>query len=547
MFTGCSLDVHWMQAHKAGSKFGKEAQQVATKLNTAIEAALAELPTYQWYTALPQLTSRICHEHPVVLGILKQILIRVVGDFPQQALWSLAAVLRSKIPARQKHAHEVVASAKRLNPKGTLRDVAAQFQALIDQLEKLCNAAPNLDERNRVKPFSVKRDFSHLKRMMPVQVMVPVQNALTAMLPADGRTDPSHAPFAANMQVMVEGLVDEVEVMSSLQRPKKMAVMGSDGREYVFLAKPKDDLRKDSRMMEFNCVLNRLLTKDPASRRRNLYIKTFAVIPLTEDCGLVQWVPNTRGIRHILQDLYEASGQFVRRGPQATHVRIKGVYDAYPKASERMAKLLPTMPPVFHKWLLTTFPEPATWVQSRASFAHTAAVWSMVGHIVGLGDRHGENILLCATTGDVVHVDFSCLFDKGMDLECPECVPFRLTQNIVDGLGIAGTEGVFIRVCEIVLEILRNHRETLMTVLETFVHDPLLEWYQRKQQHQSETKSFAQRALDKIQWRLEGKVVGVGAAPSLPLAPRGQARRLVDEATDWDNLGRMYIWWMPWF
>ena len=52
----------------------------------------------------------------------------------------------------------------------------------------------------------------------------------------------------------------------------------------------------------------------------------------------------------------------------------------------------------------------------------------MVGHVVGLGDRHGENILLDSTTGDCVHVDFSCLFDKGLDLECPECVPFRCTQ-----------------------------------------------------------------------------------------------------------------------
>ena len=36
----------------------------------------------------------------------------------------------------------------------------------------------------------------------------------------------------------------------------------------------------------------------------------------------------------------------------------------------------------------------------------------MVGHIVGLGDRHGENILLDATTGDCVHVDFAFLFDR---------------------------------------------------------------------------------------------------------------------------------------
>ena len=36
----------------------------------------------------------------------------------------------------------------------------------------------------------------------------------------------------------------------------------------------------------------------------------------------------------------------------------------------------------------------------------------MVGHVVGLGDRHGENILLDAGTGDAVQVDFSCLFDR---------------------------------------------------------------------------------------------------------------------------------------
>lgn len=76
-----------------------------------------------------------------------------------------------------------------------------------------------------------------------------------------------------------------------------------------------------------------------------------------------------------------------------------------------------------------------------------------------LGDRHGENILLDMNTGDVVHVDFNCLFDKaspsssklflctnldlqGRTLETPERVPFRLTQNMVDGLGVTGTEGM---------------------------------------------------------------------------------------------------------
>ncbi len=45
-------------------------------------------------------------------------------------------------------------------------------------------------------------------------------------------------------------------------------------------------------------------------------------------------------------------------------------------------------------------------------------------------------------TGDVVHVDFNCLFEKGKKLETPERVPFRLTQNMLDGLGVTGVEGM---------------------------------------------------------------------------------------------------------
>jgi serine/threonine-protein kinase ATR len=35
--------------------------------------------------------------------------------------------------------------------------------------------------------------------------------------------------------------------------------------------------------------------------------------------------------------------------------------------------------------------------------------------------------------------------------------------------------------------------------------------------------------------------------PTLPLSCEAQAARLIEEATDKDNLGRMYIWWMPWY
>ena len=110
-------------------------------------------------------------------------------------------------------------------------------------------------------------------------------------------------------------------------------------------------------------------------------------------------------------------------------------------------------------------------------YARTTAIWSMVGHITGLGDRHGENILLDTTNGDVLHVDFCYLFDKATLLEVPERVPFRyspavgtahlstattecdcldlirLTPNVEDGFGVTKREGVFRCSSEVALKV----------------------------------------------------------------------------------------------
>lgn len=50
----------------------------------------------------------------------------------------------------------------------------------------------------------------------------------------------------------------QVEILASLQKPKKISLKGSDGRSYTMMCKPKDDLRKDCRLMEFNCLINKV-------------------------------------------------------------------------------------------------------------------------------------------------------------------------------------------------------------------------------------------------------------------------------------------------
>ncbi|KAH9313316.1 hypothetical protein KI387_028351, partial [Taxus chinensis] len=101
---------------------------------------------------------------------------------------------------------------------------------------------------------------------------------------------------------------------------------------------------------------------------------------------------------------------------------------------------------------------------------------SMVGHILGLGDRHLDNILMDFSTGDVVHIDYNVCFDKGLRLKIPEIVPFRLTQTMQAALGLTGIEGTFRANCEVVFDILRKNKDTILMLLEVFVWDPLVEW-----------------------------------------------------------------------
>ena len=48
----------------------------------------------------------------------------------------------------------------------------------------------------------------------------------------------------------------------------------------------------------------------------------------------------------------------------------------------------------------------------------------------------------------------------------PETVPFRLTRDLVDGMGIAGVEGVFRRCCEETMVVMRASHEELRTIVE---------------------------------------------------------------------------------
>ena len=117
------------------------------------------------------------------------------------------------------------------------------------------------------------------------------------------------------------------------------------------------------------------------------------------------------------------------------------------------------------------------WLERRATYTSSLAVNSMVGHILGLGDRHPSNVLLERQTGKVVHIDFGDCFEVAMLREkFPEKVPFRLTRMLTHAMEVSGIQGSFKNTCEISMRVLRDNKESLMAVLEAFVYDPLINW-----------------------------------------------------------------------
>ncbi|CAM9263095.1 unnamed protein product [Ectocarpus fasciculatus] len=132
--------------------------------------------------------------------------------------------------------------------------------------------------------------------------------------------------------------------------------------------------------------------------------------------------------------------------------------------------------PAFRFFFLENFPEPFAWYNSRLTFTRSAAVSSIVGYVLGIGDRHAHNILVHQRTAEVVHIDFGVTFEQGKALSTPETVPFRLTRDVVDGMGVTGTEGAFRRACDAAMRVLRSDAPSVLTILEVLLHDPLYRW-----------------------------------------------------------------------
>lgn len=579
-----------------------------------------------WYTALPQLLSQVgSHGAAVgaggvggseIQGLILEAIVKVLEMHPEQAMWSTTGLIFSRDSFRRRAGERILRSAHT-----RILDAGAEEAArmLLDGKKLFAELLALANDNSEPPPD--KRLKIHIgKRLHLLSFLVPVQAALTVSLPRPsrnrrgsstggafgslwasgkrhaGRNGPGGGggggggggAFAAsqrtylmpdayhdafpNAQMQIRMFGDTAYVLHSKAKPKKITVYTTCEKQLTFLCKQErsGDLRKDARMMEFNGIVNRLLQRDAEGRRRKLRLRTYAVVCLNEECGLMEWVPDTACLRGCIVESVrgvERQSKYLRfsdlrrlvEGMQASHKD-----DPTAMAREFRSQVLPFFPPTLHRWFFKRFAEPTAWLEARTIFTRSAAVWSAIGHVVGLGDRHGENILIDTARGECVHVDFDCLFDKGLTLARPELVPFRLTPNMVDAMGVVGYEGPFRRVMEVTLTVLREHRLTLLSVLEPFLADPTVGWdHMRSGPHLSviderlcgiynlrvparrSSSSTTARSKSKQQQQQQQQHRQQSDV-ALPLSIPGQVQKLIQEATALENLARMYIGWQSW-
>ncbi|XP_063916724.1 serine/threonine-protein kinase ATR-like isoform X2 [Zophobas morio] len=274
------------------------------KMTKLIDVALETLPVYVFLTAFSQIISRICHPQKEVYVELKSIIIKLLLNYPQQSLWMIISVIKSSYMVRSKRCADIISDPK----LKTIAKLVKDFTSLAEKLIELCNK----DVAQDVETTTVSVLLRTLPRMLNKtdfsEIMIPTHKFRKLVLPNPDFANGEHNPFP-NHYVHIVGIAEEVTILRSLQRPRKITFRGSDGKGYVQMLKPKDDLRKDFRLMEFNDIVNQLLSRESESRQRRLNIRLYSVSPLNEECGLIEWIPNLLGLRPILTEIYKQKGQ----------------------------------------------------------------------------------------------------------------------------------------------------------------------------------------------------------------------------------------------
>ncbi|KAG8833646.1 phosphatidylinositol kinase- protein kinase tor1 [Serendipita sp. 399] len=339
--------------------------------------------------------------------------------------------------------------------------------------------------------------FRKIERQLPQFTVLDLQHVSPKLLVAQDLELAVPGTYRAGKPtIRISKFASRLAVISSKQRPRRLSIIGSDGVEYQFLLKGHEDLRQDERVMQLFGLVNTLLAVDNDSFMRNLHIQRYAVIPLAANVGLLQWVLHSDTLHILIKD-YRDSQKILLNFEYRLMLQVRPLFGLVGLLTSPALQMAPDYPSLtllqkvevfryaldntmgldLYKVLWLKSANSAAWLERRSTFTRSLAVNSMVGHILGLGDRHPSNVMIERNTGQVIHIDFGDCFEVAMHREkFPEKIPFRLTRMLTNAMEVSGIEGNFRTTAQISMQVLRDNKDSLMAVLEAFVYDPLISW-----------------------------------------------------------------------
>ncbi|KAF7136751.1 hypothetical protein CNMCM5793_006220 [Aspergillus hiratsukae] len=197
-------------------------------------------------------------------------------------------------------------------------------------------------------------------------------------------------PLPLDPDVLVTGCFpEESNVFKSSLSPLHITFKTSEGRKYPILFKVGDDLRQDQLVIQIIILMDRLLQKE----NLDLKLTPYRILATNATAGAVQFVPSTS------LSAVSAKYKSVLAYLQANN----------PDENEPLGVRKETMD---------------TYVKSCAGYC-------VITYLLGVGDRHLENLLL-APDGHFFHADFG--FILGRDPK-PFAPMMKLCKEMVEGMG----------------------------------------------------------------------------------------------------------------
>lgn len=527
--------------------------------NKAVSRYLSQVPTRKFAGLMNQLTSRLQDQQSTFQQLLMELIYKICVDHPYHGMYQIWSGTKAKTQSKDEVAVLRVKATDRVAHRLISTKSVADIWVSIDKTSKYYHGLAMDRNPNKYKSGA----------KIPLKDSAAGHNLINSLAKYRIPSPTMHIEVSVTKDYskipIISRLDPTMTIASGVSAPKIITALATDGVRYKQLVKGgHDDLRQDAIMEQVFAAVSSLLKLHRSTQQRNLGIRTYKVLPLTASSGLIEFVPNTIPLHEFLMPAHERYYPKDLKGSQCR----KEIYNVQSRTVDTRVttyrKVTDKFHPVMRYFFMENFVDPDDWFVKRLAYTRSTAAISMLGHVLGLGDRHGHNILLDTKTGEVVHIDLGVAFEAGRILPVPELVPFRLTRDIVDGMGITKTEGVFRRCCEFTLDALREEQYSIMTILDVLRYDPLYTWsisplrlaklqkarhsddgaMDDGEQSETETKKSkklashvnepteADRALEIVRKKL-----------SKTLSVTATVNDLINQATDERNLAVLYSGW----